>query len=558
MPRGTGSKCGCSARGEYVSYQLSIENAGRQPLQAIHIRPQPFVGPGAARIGRDCTELFQNWYARNARGKWQPAYCVPIEGTAVLAIPQSIKRLPEQQNQTVYVNVYIPKNSRPGQYAGSVVVSAGEESEVELPISLEVFDFALPDRLSFWPELNGYHIPQPPYDYYRLAHQHRCVLNCMVWRPRLRGSGRKIRVEWEEYDREAGPLLDGEAFARNRRAGVPVECMVLPFADDWPTPLDRETYRYQGSWPGKGGRLEEIVAHYRTGPYIANGLSGEYKDAFLAVQRQFIEHFAEKGYNQTEMQCFFGGKATHRLDYGANRWWTTEEPCYWDDWLAVQFFQHLWASGRGDADPRIWAARADISRPQWQGRTLNGIVDAVYYGAGGFTGQSMVRRCQTLAEDSGLNVRAYGSANPDAESNTETVSTLLAAWADGADAFLPWQTLGADRSLDQNDAGAEGGNAILVPGNRFDLGAVADMRLKAFRDGQQLIEYLTLLCERRRLTREQVKAMLCEALQRGSRADSGATVDEAEAMELGTLTAWQLSEIRRGVAELIETGGNKR
>lgn len=29
-------------------------------------------------------------------------------------------------------------------------------------------------------------------------------------------------------------------------------------------------------------------------------------------------------------------------------------------------------------------------------------------------------------------------------------------------------------------------------------------------------------------------------------------------MELGTLTAWQLSEIRRGVAELIETGGNKR
>ncbi len=543
------------ARGEYVSFQLCVQSADGGPLGSIQVRPQPLVGPDGERIGPDGIELFWNWYARNRQGQWQPAYCIPVQPGAPLSIPQSDRRLPEQRNQTIYVDLYIPKDARPGSYTGSIAVSAGPGRDVELPVLLDVLGFTLPDRLSFWPELNAFRIPDGAVEYYRLAHQHRCVLNCMSWRPKVIGQGRDAKVQWDQYDRTVGPLLTGAAFANNRRSGVPVECMYLPFDDNWPTPLSRETYNYQGYWPKKGDDLGALVEHYLTAPYLGDGLSPQYQDAFLAVQRQFIEHFQEKGYRRTEMQCSFVGKAANRIEFGSNDWWTTDEPYYWDDWLAVQFFLNLWARGRGDADPRIWTARADVSRPQWQGRTLHGVVDAVYFGAGGFGTPAMVRRARTLAQETGLNVRVYGSASPDHAGNLENVATMLTAWADGADAFLPWQTLGSDKALDLNDAGAEGGSALLVPGDRFRLPVVADVRLKALRDGQQLIEYLTLLAQRRQMTREQVKVMLHEVLRSGgrSRAATGYPLGaaDADALQLPQLSSWQLCQLRRRIAEAL-------
>ncbi len=539
------------ARGEYVSFQLCIENLTRGPLTSIQLRPQPLAGPDGGTIGPENIELSWTWYARNRQGHWQPAYCIPVQPGAPLAIPQSDRRFQEQRNQTVYVDVYVPKDAKPGSYEGLLSVAAAEGPPVEIPIALDVLDFALPDRLGFWPELNAYRIPDKAVDYYRLAHQHRCVFSPMTWRPRVTGRGAEAKVHWEEYDRTVGPLLTGEAFARNRRAGVPVESMYLPFDDNWPTPLSPETYNYQGWWPKKGDDPSGLVEHYLTAAYIAEGLSQEYKDAFLAVQRQFIEHFQEKGYTRTEMQCFFAGKATNRIEFGTNTWWTTDEPYYWDDWLAAQFFLHLWTSGRGSANPRLWAARADVSRPQWQGRTLHGIVDAAYFGAGGFSSPAMVRRSRTLAQETGLNVRVYGSSSADDASNLENVAAMVAAWADGADAFLPWQTLGSDKALDSGDAGAEGGAALLVPGDRVGLSVVGDVRLKAFRDGQQLIEYLTLLAEQRRLTREQVKAMIHEGLRQAGRVRTAGPAGDADSLGIRNLTAWDFYQIRRRVAELL-------
>ena len=334
------------ARGEYVSFQLCVQNADRGPLTSIQVRPQPLAGPDGEKIGPENVELFWNWYARNRQGQWQPAYCIPMEPGTPLGIPQSDRRLPEQRNQTIYVDLYIPKDAKPGSYTGAVLVSAAPGREIEVPVILDVLNFTLPDRLSFWPELSAYRIPANAVEYYRLAHEHRCVLNCMSWRPKVTGQGRDAKVQWEQYDRRVGPLLTGEAFARNRRSGVPVECMYLPFDDSWPTPLSPETYHYSGSWPKQGDSIGRLVEHYLTAPYLGEGLSRQYQDAFLAVQRQFIEHFQEKGYRRTEMQCCFVGKAPNRIDFGTNSWWTTDEPYYWDDWLAVQFFLQTWARGR--------------------------------------------------------------------------------------------------------------------------------------------------------------------------------------------------------------------
>ncbi|HUW82955.1 MAG TPA: hypothetical protein VMZ31_09170 [Phycisphaerae bacterium] len=538
------------ARGEYVSFQLCIEKIGDEPLSGIRVVPQTLQGPDGATIGGTEIELFKNWYAQNRDKKWQPAYCVPIAHGTPLAIPDADRKLEGQKHQSVYVDIYIPKDAKPGSYAGSLAVEGGRSQAVAVPVSLRVFDFVLPDRLSFWPELNAYSVPGDAHDYYRLAHQHRCVLNCWRWVPEVSGSGKDIKVIWDEYDRGAGPLLTGKAFKDNRRAGVPVPCMYLPFEDSWPTPLTKETYNYQGYWPTKGDDVKHLVEDSLKAPYIGDALSKGYKDAFLAVQKQFMGHFKQKGYTQTEMQCFYGGKKTHRTNYGSNMWWTTDEPYHWEDWLALQFFCRLWTEGRGQADPLRWAARGDISRPQWQDRVLEGVVDTVYFGTGAFNTPAMNRRCRILARETGLKLMTYGSASPDNESNTRSVVWLVNAWMREANGALPWQTLGGARALDVNDTGV-GGNALLVPGKRFGLPVVGDMRLKAMRDGQQLIEYMVLLAERKDLRREQIEAMVQKAVQFTAGVRPGAGADNADALRFSTLKAWQISQLRLRLAELI-------
>ena len=540
------------ARGEYVSFQLCIENEGAAPLKNIAIKPEPLKSDGGGEIGPGNIELFKNWYAKNGDKQWQPAYCIPMSPQQTLEVPDPVRKLPRQENQTVYIDVYIPKDAKPGDYTGSLAVTAEGASAFTCPVKLKVFDFSLPDKLSFWPELNGYGIPKNPHACFKLAQQHRCVinLNTSAWAPQLSGAGKNIKVDWAQFDANAGPLLSGDLFKANRRAGVPLEVMYLPNYDSWPTPLTKENYNYQGQWPKQGESNDLIVEHDMKAPYIGDGLNQSYKDAFHAVERQFIDHFKEKGWNKTEMQCFYGGKNTHRTQYGVNMWWTTDEPYHWSDWLALQFFDKLWVEGRGDGDPKIWTTRGDISRPNWQGRVMDGVLSEMYIG--GFSSPASYRRGRNLHEETGVNIRAYGGANKDTVSNSASVVMCLNSWLNGANAFLPWQCFGGDGALDTNDAGAGGGNALIVPGDRFGVEAVGDIRLKAMRDGEQLIEYLVLLDARHNLNREQLKAIVEKAVAIHAGRKAGAGADNADAMEFSALSPSDLSELRRNLALLIE------
>jgi hypothetical protein len=540
------------ARGEYVSFQLAL-TAGDAVVETLTVSSTPLRPESGEEIGTSEVELYRVWQARNADGLWQPSYCVPIEHGEVVELADERRDASQRRAETLYVDVYLPKDAAAGVYSGELRVSVNGGDAAAINVEAEVYGFALPDRLSFWPELNAYRIPRDgdPHDYYRLAHQHRTVLNCWRWAPALEGAGGDMQVRWDEYDRDVGPLLTGEAFRDSRRAGEPVDVMYLPFADSWPTPLTEETYDYHGHWPGRGEDRQHLVDHYMAAPYIADALSSEYISAFLSVQQQFIDHFGEMGYADTEMQCFYGGKNTHRIEYGSNMWWTTDEPYHWDDWLALQFFCALWTSGRGVADAAHWPARADISRPQWQGRVLDGLVDTVYYGAGAFGSPANYTRVGILERDTGVKAMTYGSVNRDTESNTRTVAWMLNAWLHGADGVLPWQTLGSDDALDGGDAAINGGNALLVPGGRFGVPVVADMRLKALRDGQQLIEYLTILSEREGLTREQLRAAVHSMLTLTVRARGGSGVDDADSLQAGVFTPRQSQALRRALAERI-------
>lgn len=544
------------ARGEYVGFQVGIERLCKGALEDVQVSLTPFrSADGRDVVAQSDLELYLNWYARNGKKQWQPAYAIPMKSGDAISIPDPRRKMADQQNQTLSVDVYIPKDAS-GVCHGTLNVQGPGQNAVAIPVELTVHDFVLPDRLSFWPELNSYRIPPNALDYYRLAHQHRAVMNCWRWTPQLKGSGKDIQVDWSRYDKTAGTLLSGEAFANNRRAGAPVEVMYLPFDDSWPTALSPETYDYPTPWPNKGDSREMLNKHYLTSAYIGEALSKSYMDAWHSVQDQFIEHFREKGYDQTEMQCFYGGKKTHRIDYGVNMWWTTDEPYHWDDWLALQYFCREWTTGRkaNDASRALWSARADISRPQWQGTVLEGVVDNIYYGTGAFR---MYRRCRRLARQTDFKLRCYGSCNGDATSNTGSVVWLLDTYLNGGEAALPWQTLGPEAALDNNDGG-RGGNALLVPGKRFGLTVVGDLRLKALREGQQLAEYMEILEDRYGLQREQVKAMVYRAVELKTSTAEGASLDNADALRFGTMKPWEIAELRRTIARLIAEAPTRR
>jgi hypothetical protein len=181
---------------------------------------------------------------------------------------------------------------------------------------------------------------------------------------------------------------------------------------------------------------------------------------------------------------------------------------------------------------------------------LDGAVDVIHFGTGAFSSPAMYRRAELLARQTPFDIRVYGGANRDNRSNIESVVWFLNAWLNGANGALPWQTMGNDKSLDTNDASV-GGNAMIAPGNRFGVPAVADIRLKAFRDGEQLVEYLVMFSSLYDLTREQVKAILHRSISIEAGVAAGASADNADALRFSALKAWQVAELRRQLAALI-------
>jgi len=96
------------ARGEYVSYQLCVENGEQSPQKDLSVRQGNLLGPEGSSIGEDNIEYYRNWYARNKDKKWQPAYCVPMKTKDTFEIPDATRNLEGQRNQTIYIDVLHP------------------------------------------------------------------------------------------------------------------------------------------------------------------------------------------------------------------------------------------------------------------------------------------------------------------------------------------------------------------------------------------------------------------------------------------------------------------
>lgn len=536
------------AAGEIVAFQLCLQRVARDaPLKGISVALDGLAGPG--KVPPERIRLFRVWYVPVAE------YAVPLKAGETLSIPAGDNDVPGgQNNQLVYVDIAVPQGTKPGEYKGKLAISADGVEPFDLPVTLRVYGFSIPDRMRFNPELNCYRAPARPaspawFDSFRAAHDNRCTLsitlaghgdgiNGGLGMPTA-GTGADVRVkDWSRWDRAYGPLLDGSAFKDSPRASVPLATCHVPLSHGYPLRIDRY-YRYDGP---KKHKQVALVHALRCRP-IDRAFPDAYKKGFQSFARQIVRHFEAHGWADTHFMFYLDAKVQWRVRGSGTSYWTLDEPYSRDDWVALRFWGSLFRDAVRPLDKKAtWGFRCDISRPQWTHDWLAGVMTVMY--VGGLTRR--VREVQLMADaDPGLSFYSYGACNDPKVSNWNSTAWCLSTFLAGGEGVLPWQSLGGAASLKRPDK-----NGLILP-NVLGRGAIASLRVKALRRGAQDCEYLLELGRRYGLNREQLRALVAKRIVSKARLTQ-LHEDDAAPVAFDKLDPAAFAALREGIAKLIE------
>jgi len=180
-----------AARNEFVGFQIVIS----PPLDDLNIKLE--MDSGSPIRG----EVSRLWQVKSKIGSLpDPAVPLTIDqpehrGTSSAASPTGVRtrktgetsaplldastpfgrRVPGQKYDCLLVEFYVPHDAQAGSHTGRVTLQTGSET-LELNLIVWVWNFTLPDHLSFLPEMNCYSLPSNEREYYRLAHAHRTIV----------------------------------------------------------------------------------------------------------------------------------------------------------------------------------------------------------------------------------------------------------------------------------------------------------------------------------------------------------------------------------------------
>ncbi len=500
-----------------------------EPLPALEFFAARGEAIGFAVMGADPKEV-----KLELPGIAPKVYAMPkIAGKVDPLVPVGWTGAPEGlENGGTFLDLHVPKAAKAGRIEG--VLNAGA---IKLPVVLTVGNFTLPDTLSFLPQMNCYGLPEgQERAYYRLAHEHRTVLNCLPygWTGKVRAAP-KVNADgswdWTAWDAAYGPLFDGSAFADLPRGAVPIEAFYLPLNENWP--MDHEKL-------------------FRGGYWIESAYENEYWTQFRAAAAKFAEHVEAKQWKGTMFEFYLNNKVYFKRDRG-NRWdacsapWIFDEPMHTQDfWALRRFGLEFWNGVAPYPSREFFAYRADISRPEWQRELLDGITTAeVVSGVLRTYRDRVIGRAERL----GNLVYMYGSANPIGTPNVVPAAWCVETWALGADGVVPWQTVGKQDSWTEPDT-----LSLFYPTAN---GPVPSLRLKSFRAGQQLVEYLNHSGIDRRQLGEAILAEpgMRAKLQKTSEDDAGSSLFDATTHQSLTALRRSLHPNNREVVKSLHHAG---
>ena len=280
-----------AARNEFVAFQVLLGGANGTELIKPELR---FEGQANEMIP---VELGRYYRIPSKLGLIADPI-VPLNFPARATAPAT--------SQSLHVEIYVPHTVSAGLHRGLLTLSGATANEsLRLPVELFVWDFTLPDHLSFLPEMNCYGLPENERDYYRLAHRHRTVLNRVPYNQNgLMAPGcapvwdsKRQDFNWSAWDRRFGPLLDGSAFADLPRKSVPVECFYLPLHENWPSLMEGN---YNGDY------------------WADRAFPASYRRAFVIAARQIAAHAQARRWTETLFQGFLNNKVDFK-----KRGWST-------------------------------------------------------------------------------------------------------------------------------------------------------------------------------------------------------------------------------------------
>lgn len=439
---------------------------------------------------------------------------------------------------SVLVEAWIPKTTQPGKYAGILQLTDGNAS-MEIQLDVEVHAFAMPDKLSFYPEMNCYDLPLNDLDYYRLAQRHRVVLNRVPYYQNGRVNEAFVpkwdgdRFEsWKEWDKRWEGLLTGKLFEDSPRGPTPIECFYLPFHENWPA---------------------SIAENYNESYWAEEAFTKEYRRQWVSALKQWNEHLIERGWTQPLYHVYLNNK----VDFKKRGWsrgsspWLLDEPASFQDYLALRFFGDLLNRARpfgSPSSPIVY--RGDISRPQWQRDLFDPVLQYNVCSQQAFRQyrRMVLDRKQKFAHF----LMIYGSSNPLHTSNLQAVLWSWDTWCRGADGVLPWQTIGNKQSWEKADE-----LALFYPDPESNEKAPwPSVRLKAYRTGQQDVELLNAVHKNlgAGLSRYEFGEMLLEELKLNSqgRGSGRDVVEDAGWSDYGQISPEQVALWRIHLLEAMD------
>ena len=146
-----------AARNEDEAFQIVIR-AGEGGLKGVTVDVSDLKGEGKL-IEKKSIALFREHYvevktpspkSKEGAGIYPDALIpFPEPGAKAPAKPPRVSAAPfavgAGLNQPLWVEVHVPKDAAPGDYKGTITISAEGEKAVEVPVTLTVWDFVLPE-----------------------------------------------------------------------------------------------------------------------------------------------------------------------------------------------------------------------------------------------------------------------------------------------------------------------------------------------------------------------------------------------------------------------------
>jgi hypothetical protein len=465
-------------------------------------------------------------------------------------MPDSISLKPDR-DQSVVADIYIPFDASPGQRQGKISISDGRV----VPLAIKILPVALPRQATFFCEMNGYGLPDHVSEYYALqqiAYDHRIHANILHYShstaaPGARKSNLDMRLPsgrrmdnrryddvppdskagyWDDFVEAFGPYIDGSLFKDGHRGPIAAPGFYLTFHESWP--LNCRAY-----FNGNPDAYQSFVEH------------PEYSRTFTNILQDFTRLAESNRWKQTGFQVYFNNKGS--LNEKAKAPWILDEPSSYWDYRALRFFGELTDLGRAAAPHVQINYRIDISRPEFCRGQLEHRDGLWVVSSSAF--QHYRRLVTDRIERDGLKVWVYGSSNHVHETNRSVQAWALEAWQDGATGIVPWQTVNKSGSaLKEAD---QLGLFIFDKNISGETEIRHSIRLKAYRDAQQLIEYLNLLQKNRGWSREQMRQFVNQYV------DLQAQVNKRNEADAGTMTYSRLSPsgletLRMATAKLLE------